>query len=131
MAAPGTDKEIILVVDDDDAVRDSMRLLLESYGMAVKDYGSAREFLSDQPKSENCCLLLDLHMPEMGGFELLDQLRSRGITIPVIAITGRGDPALRKRVTEAGALGLLLKPVDDEELIDAINLALHAGTFAR
>ncbi len=124
-----TNKQTVYVVDDDDAVRDSLRLLLESYGMAVHDFGSARSFLSDLPKLGNCCLLLDLHMPEMSGLELLGELRARGADIPVIAITGRGDTSLRARVKEAGALDLLLKPVNDDELLGAIGRALRQGAL--
>jgi FixJ family two-component response regulator len=130
MTAHSMDKQIVYVVDDDDAVRDSMRLLLESYGMTVCDFSSARGFLGGLPKPGNCCLLLDLHMPEMGGFELLGALRERGANIPVIAITGRGDASLRERVKQAGALDLLLKPVDDAELVGAIERALHDGAGA-
>lgn len=116
------------VVDDDDAVRDSMRVLLESYGMAVEDFRSACDFLKMHFQSLNLsCLLLDLHMPGMGGVEVLEQLHARGDRIPAIVITGKGDLAARSRVVGAGALEMLEKPVDEEVLAHAIATALRSS----
>jgi len=117
--------QTIFVVDDDDAVRESTRALLESYGMEVEDFASGGEFLSANPKPHCGCLLLDIHMPGMSGPELMDELRARGATIPVIAITGRYDAGLSARVKGAGAVNLLLKPVDDAELKATIDRALN------
>jgi FixJ family two-component response regulator len=117
---------IVYLVDDDEAVRDSMRELLRSYGVDVRDYGSAREFLEEPFRDRTSCLLLDLHMPGMSGLELLELLHERGDPIPVIVITGRSDTFLRERVHEAGAMALLNKPVDDEELVQSIETALGA-----
>ncbi|MGQ0741086.1 MAG: response regulator transcription factor [Alphaproteobacteria bacterium] len=118
---------MVFVVDDDAAVRDSMSLLLESYGLIVRAFTSAKEFLREQPELANGCLLLDLHMPQMSGLELLDRLRDRGATIPVIAMTGRYDAALGARVRDAGARDILLKPIDDAELIATIDRALNGA----
>lgn len=116
------------VVDDDDAVRDSMRALLESYGMAVEDFRSACDFLKMSFQGLTLsCLLLDLHMPGMGGVEVLERLRARGDRIPAIVITGKGDLAARSRVVEAGALAMLEKPVDEEVLAHAIATALRSS----
>src|SRR5215213_4246230 len=100
---------IVHVVDDDEAVRDSLRALLESYGTAVRDYASASEFLLAIPARLEGCVLLDLHMPGMSGLELLDLLRANGSKLPVIAVTGRSDALLKERVVRAGALTLLDK----------------------
>ena len=113
----------VYVVDDDDAVRDSMRAVLESFGMQVRDYSSAQEFLVNLCHNPKGCLLLDLHMPGMSGVELLELLRMRGSTLPVIAVTGRNDPVLEERVMRAGALTLLDKPIDESMLMDALGRA--------
>ncbi len=116
------------VVDDDDAVRDSMRVLLESYGMSVQDFSSACAFLKAGLRGLTLsCLLLDLHMPGMGGVEVLERLRARGDRIPAIVITGKGDLASRSRVVGAGALQMLEKPVNEDVLAHAIAAALRSS----
>jgi FixJ family two-component response regulator len=113
----------IHIVDDDDAVRDSMRALLESLGFAVHDYSSAVDFLNRGGERSKGCLLLDLHMPAMTGIDLLEHMRSEGVSLPTIVITGRGDPILRERALRIGALALIDKPVTDEALLGAIGRA--------
>ena len=115
---------VVHVVDDDEAVRDSMRALLESFGLHVRVYASAREFLLTSPTQLSGCMLLDLHMPGMTGLELLDALQSRNSRLPIIAMTGRSDAVLRDRVFRAGALALLDKPVADEMLLSSLARAL-------
>jgi two-component system, LuxR family, response regulator FixJ len=111
------------IVDDDDAVRDSMRALLESLGFDVHDYSSARDFLNRGGERSKGCLLLDLHMPIMSGIDLLEHMQSEGVILPTIVITGRGDPMLRERALRSGALALIDKPVTDEVLLTAITRA--------
>jgi FixJ family two-component response regulator len=115
---------IVHVVDDDEAVRDSMRALLESYGVEVRDYASAGEFLLEMTAQPKGCVLLDLHMPGMSGLELLDLLRAAGSRLPIIAVTGRSDAFLKERVVRAGALTLLDKPISDDTLLHALARAL-------
>jgi two-component system, LuxR family, response regulator FixJ len=116
----------VWVVDDDEAVRDSMRILLESHGLTVRDFASARASLADRAPAEGC-LLLDLHMPEMSGLELLEKLRSDHIRTPAIIMTGRSDAGLRARAQRAGAIAFLDKPVDEDELLGSIEQAFSAG----
>jgi len=113
----------IHIVDDDDAVRDSMRALLESLGFEVHDYSSAVDFLNRGGERSKGCLLLDLHMPVMTGIDLLEHMRSEGVSLPTIVITGRGDPLLRERALRSGALALIDKPVTDDALLGAIDRA--------
>tara|TARA_R110002073_G_scaffold241357_1_gene403177 strand:+ start:199 stop:522 length:324 start_codon:yes stop_codon:yes gene_type:complete len=104
-----------------------MRALLESYGMVVKDYASAHLFLLDVPKYERGCLVLDNHMPGMTGIELLQLLRDRNDPLPVVIITGSGDPFLRERAERAGAIAVLEKPIDDEKLIPLVRNVLQTS----
>jgi two-component system, LuxR family, response regulator FixJ len=115
---------IIYVLDDDDAVRDSLKILLESYDLAVRDFGSVPDFLSKLEPNDAGCLVLDLHLPVMGGFDLMDTLTERGSQVPVIVITGRGDSQTKARALEAGAVAFLEKPLNDQSLMLAIQTAL-------
>lgn len=114
----------VYVVDDDEAVRDSTRVVLESYGMNVRTFGSARAFLSAMDDEINGCLLLDQHMPEMTGLEMLEVLKVSRKTLPVIMITARSDAGFKDRALRAGAVALLDKPVADDDLVRAIDSAL-------
>jgi len=111
----------VFVVDDDDAVRASLRALLEAYGMEVEDYASTQDFLHDyrQRRMRGQCLVLDQHLPGVTG---LDFLASEGaeLDLPVILVTGRGDLAIRNRARALGAIGYFEKPFDTDLLITAI-----------
>lgn len=113
----------VYIVDDDDAVRDSLRLLLESLDFDVDDYGSAEDFLAHEPDS-NACLVLDLHMPTMSGIDLLEHMQAHASQLPTIVITGRSDPLLKERALKSGALELIDKPVPEDVLLGAIGRAL-------
>ena len=115
---------LIFIVDDDDAVRDSVRLLLEAHGMIVEDFNSTANFDVVRRRHPRACLILDLHLPETGGLDYLASLGDDGPGLPVIIVTGRGDSALRARAAELGAVAFLEKPVDERELLSAINRAL-------
>jgi len=120
----------ILVVDDDDAVRDSIRALLESAGFAVTDYASAKAFLQAGAPAGNC-LVADIRMPEMDGLELQEEITRRGLEIPVIIMTGHGDVPLAVRAMKAGAIDFIEKPFDEKLLLDAVARALHIGESQR
>jgi two-component system response regulator FixJ len=115
----------VYIVDDDEAVRDSIRLLLESSGFAAQEFASADLFLKSET-ADMGCLLLDLHMPGISGLELLRLLRSRGIRRPVIVVSGRRDPVQDAEVWAAGASALLSKPFDDQQLLDLVAEALRS-----
>ncbi|MCE9650085.1 MAG: response regulator [Parvibaculum sp.] len=102
-----------------------MRALLESRDLEVRDYASAQAFLDAGMDPDARCLLLDLHMPEMNGIELLETLRRRNIDTAAIIITGRSDNALKARAQRAGVLEFLEKPVDEDELFRSIDEAFR------
>ena len=116
---------IVFVVDDDDAVRGSLRLLLKSVGLAAQPYGSAQEFLEHYSPDQPGCLVLDVRMPGMSGLELQQQLNMRGAVIPVIFITGHGDVPMAVEAMQHGAFDFLQKPFRDQDLIDRIQRALE------
>jgi two-component system response regulator FixJ len=125
------DRQTVYIVDDDAAVRESTRALLESYDLAVQEFDSAHSFLKGaflRGFKAGCkaCLLLDLNMPEMNGLELLEQLRRLKIGLPVIIVTGQGNTDVAERARRAGAFAFLQKPVDDS-LIAAVGRALKAA----
>jgi FixJ family two-component response regulator len=116
----------VFVVDDDERVRDSLRWLLESVGLNVETYASAREFLTAFDPPRPGCLVLDARMPEMSGLELLDELTARGVRLPAILITGHGDVQMTVRAMLAGAVDVIEKPLDDKRLLERIRQCLAA-----
>lgn len=118
----------ICIVDDDDAVRDSLKMMLESLGMQVRDFASARDFLERGGFRDCGCLVLDLNMPAMSGLELLDALRDRHISVPTVMVTGRPDPALATRMGQIGLFAVLSKPVSETVLLDRIAGAISGAT---
>jgi two-component system response regulator FixJ len=130
LVVPHTPQPTIYVVDDDDAVRDSLKILLESYQLMVRDFGSVPEFLNGLQPVDNSCLVLDLHLPAMGGFDVMNTLARRRVPLPVIVITGRSDSQTKARALAAGAVAFLEKPVDDQILMNAINDALRRNRAA-
>ena len=116
---------MIFILDDDQAARDSLRLLLECEGLAAREFASGREFLDAVRPGAGDCLLLDLHMPGMGGLEVLEALRRRGDAIPVIMITGQPSSAARRRAAAAGALAFVEKPYLADALLTLVHQALE------
>lgn len=115
----------VFIVDDDDAVRSSLRLLLKSVGLAAVAYGSARDFLAAWHPDQPGCLVLDVRMPSMSGLELQEELNRRGAIIPVIFITGHGDIPMAVEAMQHGAFDFLQKPFRDQDLIDRIQRAIE------
>ena len=115
----------VFVVDDDEGVRNSMRFLLKSVGLATRVLPSASEFLDTYKPSHPGCLVLDVRMPGMSGLELQRQLNLLGAVIPVIFITGHGDIPMAVEAMQQGAFDFLQKPFRDQDLIDRIQRALE------
>lgn len=121
----------VFVVDDDDAVRSSLRLLLRSVGLSATALPSAQEFLDSYDPQQPGCLVLDVRMPGMSGLELQQQLNLRGAIIPVIFITGHGDVPMAVEAMQHGAFDFLQKPFRDQDLIDRVQRALEKDRVAR
>jgi len=115
---------MISVVDDDLSVCRALRRLIESAGYAVETFASAREFLGSCAEGRTACLVLDIHLGEMSGFELQEQLAAEEAAIPIIFITAYDDASIRERITRSGVIAYLRKPFDERVLLDAIRTAV-------
>ncbi len=115
----------VFIVDDDEAVRNSLRLLVRSVGLPAVTANSAQDFLATYDPADPGCLILDVRMPGLSGIELQQQLNLRGAVIPVIFITGHGDIPMAVEAMRQGAFDFLQKPFRDQELIDRIQRALE------
>ncbi len=120
-----TERPLVSVVDDDESVRESLPDLLNEFGFAAQTFSSADEFLSSDYLGRTQCLILDIAMPGMNGFDLQQELERRGKTIPIIFITGQKDKAIQTRAFKQGAVSLLLKPFSDVALLEAVKAALR------
>lgn len=121
---------VVFIVDDDDAVRESLEFLMKSIDQPAESYASAKDFLNaytDKPG----CLLLDIRMPGMSGIELQEELKKRNIRIPIIFITGHGDVPMAVKAIQNGAADFIQKPFRDQELIDRIREVLAEDTQSR
>jgi len=116
-------ERFVYLVEDDEDVRDATLLLLESHGIVARGFATAGDFLGDFDPDLAVCVILDLHMPEMNGLELLEILRIGRVPTPVIAISGRRIPVLDKKIERAGAIAILSKPYCDSDLIALIEKA--------
>ena len=113
----------VYIVDDDDAVRDSLAALLEAKAYIVRSFGSAPEFLAAAPSLPAGCLIVDIRMPEMDGLELQQRLAESALDFPMIVITGHGDVPLAVRAMKAGALDFIEKPFASEAILDSLRTA--------
>jgi FixJ family two-component response regulator len=115
---------LIAIVDDEESVCRSMDRLMRSVGLDVVTFTCGTQFLQFLETRYPACLVLDLHMPRMSGFELLSRLNIAGSGVPVVVITGHDSPQSRQRVLDAGAIAYLRKPVDDQTLLNAVAAAV-------
>ena len=116
----GKPQGMVYVVDDDESVRKALMRLLRSANLHGEAFASAEEFLSHPKQDQYACILIDLRMPGLTGYDLQHKLVSQGIEIPVIVISASDDPKSRQNAKELGAVGFFRKPVDDQALLDAI-----------
>ncbi len=115
---------MVYVIDDDESVRKALKRLFRSVDLNVETFPSAEEFLGVPRQERNACILIDIRMPGLTGFDLQQRLMSQGIGIPVIVISASDDVQTRERAREQGAEAFFRKPVDDQALLDAIWWAL-------
>ena len=115
----------VFVVDDDPAMCESLKWLIESVDLTVETYPSASAFLEAYSSDSPGCLVLDVRMPGMSGLELQEILVQRGIPLPVIVITGHGDVPMAVRALKTGAMDFMEKPFNDQELLDRIQIAIE------
>jgi len=119
-------KAIVYIVDDDDSVRGAIKRLIRSAGLEAQTFASGDDFLKSKFRDQNACIVADVRMPGMSGLELHKKLFGRGFNLPVIFITGFDDTETRSQARKSGAFGYFRKPVDDQALLDAIELALSS-----
>ena len=118
---------MISIVDDDLSVRRALRRLIGSAGYLVETFASAPEFLRSAPSARTACLVLDIYLEGMTGFELQEQLVADQVAIPIIFMTAHDDAATRERIRRSGAAGYLGKPFDGQALLDAIHRIAGPG----
>lgn len=116
---------IIFVVDDDEAVRDSLVQLFLSVGITVNAYASGREFLDGYTAGVPGCLITDIRMPGMSGMEIQQEMNTLCINLPIVMITGHGDVETGIRAMKAGAFDFIQKPFNDQRLLEVVNLAIE------
>ena len=112
---------VVHIIDDDDAVRDALHMLLTSENITAQAYASAEEFLDQEEISQPGCLLLDIRMPGMSGLQLLDHIKEKDMSLPVVLITGHGDVSMAVQAMKDGATDFIEKPFNNERLIKTIK----------
>jgi len=126
-----TTASIVFVVDDDPSVRSSLKFLLSTVGLQVESFGSADTFFHRKPPDAPSCLVLDVRLPGLSGIDIQRELAARNIRIPTIFLTGHGDIPMSVRAMKAGAVEFLTKPVRDQDLLDAVRVALEQDRARR
>ncbi len=122
-----TASPVVHVIDDDDALRDSIQMFLANEGLDVRTYASADAFLAALDSAPAGCVVTDVRMPGMSGMDLLAEIARLGVALPVIVVTGHADVPLAVRAMKQGAVDLLEKPFQGDELVDAVRRALEVG----
>jgi FixJ family two-component response regulator len=116
--------KLIAIVDDDEAMQDSLRDLMEAAGLVAHCFASAEEFLASELRAQTACLIVDIRMPKMSGLQLQAMLKEEGCSIPIIFITAHGDARMRIRAMREGAVEFLAKPFDHHLLLKRVRAAL-------
>ena len=126
-----TGSQVVFVVDDDPSVRSSLKFLLSTVGLHVESFESADTFLRKNPPDAPSCLVLDVRLPGLSGLDFQRELAARKISIPIVFLTGHGDIPMSVRAMKAGAVEFLTKPFRDQDLLDAVRIALERDRARR
>ncbi|MFZ0563504.1 MAG: response regulator transcription factor [Terriglobales bacterium] len=126
-----TDAPVVFVVDDDPSVRSSLKFLLSTVGLQVESFDSADTFLEKKPPDAPSCLVLDVRLPGLSGLDFQRELAARNIRIPIVFLTGYGDIPMSVHALKAGAVEFLTKPFRDQDLLDAVRIALEQDRVSR
>ena len=126
-----TSAPIVFVVDDDPSVRSSLKFLLSTVGLQVESFDSADAFLHKKASNAPSCLVLDVRLPGLSGLDFQRELAARNIHIPIVFLTGHGDIPMSVRAMKAGAVEFLTKPFRDQDLLDAVRIALERDRARR
>lgn len=121
----GIEQPMVFIVDDDTSLRESLSDLFQSVDLRVKSFASAQEFMQNKPPSTASCLVLDVRLPGLSGLDFQSELAKANIYIPIIFMTGHGDIPMTVRAMKAGAVEFLAKPFRDQDMLDAVQLALE------
>ena len=122
---------VVFVVDDDRSVRSSLKFLISSVGLEVESFDSAETFLQRKPPDASSCLVLDVRLRGLSGLDFQRELAARNIRIPIVFVTGHGDIPMSVRAMKAGAIEFLTKPYRDQDLLDAVRVALERDRARR
>jgi RNA polymerase sigma factor (sigma-70 family) len=122
---------VVFVIDDDSSVRSSLKFLISTVGLQVESFDSADTFLRRKPPDVHSCLVLDVRLPGLSGLDFQRELAARNIRIPIVFVTGHGDIPMSVRAMKAGAVEFLTKPYRDQDLLDAIRIALERDRARR
>ena len=126
-----TEAPVVFVIDDDPSVRSSLKFLISTVGLQVESFDSAETFLKREPPQTTSCLVLDVRLRGVSGLDFQGELAAKNIRIPIVFITGHGDIPMSVRAMKAGAVEFLTKPFRDQELLDAIRIALERDRARR
>jgi RNA polymerase sigma factor (sigma-70 family) len=126
-----TEAPVVFVVDDDPSVRSSLKFLLSTVGLEAETFNSADSFLRKKPADVPSCLVLDVRLPGLSGLDFQRELAARNIRLPIVFLTGHGDIPMSVRAIKAGAVEFLTKPFRDQDLLDAVRVALDRDRARR
>jgi FixJ family two-component response regulator len=131
MADRLTSPHMVFIVDDDESLRESLSSLLRSVGLQVQVFGSPMEFLNGKRPEVASCIVLDIRLPGLSGLDFQNELLKASIKMPIIFITGHGDISMSVKAMKAGAVEFLTKPIREQDLLDAVQLALERDRIRR